>query len=88
MCKHLQALVTEAVAQYGVARVGRYLGIPGASELTGATDLEARLHGQPERQAAAAVFSRFLRHLAYLELPATTDPVPELHWFPSATGAL
>jgi hypothetical protein len=32
--------------------------------------------------AAASVFSRFLRHLAYLELTATTEPLPEMQWFP------
>lgn len=83
MCKHLEALVVEAVAQYGVARVARYLGVPGSSELSGADDLLAGLRGTQDRQPAAAVFSRFLRHLAYLELPPTGEPVAELQWFPA-----
>jgi hypothetical protein len=33
------------------------------------------------------VFSSFLRHLGYLELPGTTTPLPEMQWFP-ATGAV
>jgi hypothetical protein len=37
--------------------------------------------------AASTVFSRFLRHLAYLELAPTTDPLPEMQWFPT-TGAV
>jgi hypothetical protein len=36
-----------------------------------------------DSKAAASVFSRFLRHLAYLELAATTTPLPEMQWFPS-----
>lgn len=32
--------------------------------------------------AAAPVFSRFLRHLAYLELDPSTAPLPEMQWFP------
>ncbi|GAA1504604.1 hypothetical protein GCM10009827_017400 [Dactylosporangium maewongense] len=82
-CKHLQALLDEAVLQYGADRVARYLRIdaePGAS-LAGAL----RAHHEPS--PAATVFSSFLRHLAYLELPDTTQPVPELHWFPSVGAA-
>jgi hypothetical protein len=37
---------------------------------------------QGETGAAAAVFSRFLGHLAYLELAPTTAPLPEMQWFP------
>lgn len=82
-CKHLQALADEAVLQYGLDRVARYLraDLPDGAR-TGAELLRA-LRGGPERTPAAVVFSRFLRHLAYLEVPVTTVPVPELHWFPS-----
>jgi hypothetical protein len=84
-CKHLEALVGEAVLQYGADRVARYLRIDdGEGARTGA-DLVVRLRGRHESAPAAIVFSRFLRHLTYLELPATTEPIPELHWFP-ATG--
>lgn len=81
-CKHLQALVDEAVLQYGVARVARYLGVDVDGGGTGVDVLRA-LAGHPEPAAAATVFSRFLRHLAYLELPTSTEPVPEMHWFPA-----
>jgi hypothetical protein len=37
---------------------------------------------QGDRSAAAPVFSRFLRHLAYLETAPTTAPLPEMQWFP------
>ncbi|MFC0003596.1 hypothetical protein [Micromonospora siamensis] len=83
-CKHLHALLDEAVLQYGVDRVARYLRIdPGDGASTGA-DLLTRLDGRHEPSPAAVVFARFLRHLSYLELPASTEPVPELHWFPSS----
>lgn len=82
MCKHLDALVNQAVLQYGAVRVARYLRV----ELDGDEGLREGLHGQRESAPAAPVFSRFLRHLAYLELPQTTQPLVEMHWFP-ATGA-
>jgi hypothetical protein len=86
-CKHLEALVEEAVLQYGVDRVGRYLRVDDCEGASSGIDLVGRLHGRHEPTPAAIVFSRFLRHLTYLELPATTEPIPELHWFP-ATGAV
>jgi hypothetical protein len=81
-CKHLRALADEAVLQYGADRVARHLRVePGDDDLIG------RLDGTREAAPAAAVFSRFLRHLAYLELPGTTEPVAELHWFPAVAEA-
>jgi hypothetical protein len=85
-CRHLQALVAEAVLQHGVERVARYLQVDLGDGTSSGADLLGRLHGRHEPTPAAVVFSRFLRHLAYLELPDTTEPIPELHWFP-ATGA-
>ncbi|MFC4906837.1 hypothetical protein [Actinomadura gamaensis] len=77
MCKHLQALVAEAALQYGNERVAQFLGIEG-------DDLSAGLRdGTKESAPAAVVFNRFLRHLAYLELPAVTTPLPEMQWFPA-----
>jgi hypothetical protein len=82
-CKHLQALAEEAVLQYGVDRVARYLHIEVDEATSTGADLMSRLHGRHEPTPAAMVFSRFLRHLAYLELPDSTVPIPELHWFPA-----
>ncbi|WP_113704143.1 hypothetical protein [Nonomuraea lactucae] len=82
-CKHLRALADEAVIQYGLDRVAGYLRV----EVGDDGDLIGSLAGGVERTPAATVFSRYLRHLAYLELPGTTAPLPELHWFP-ATGAV
>jgi hypothetical protein len=89
LCNHLRTLVDEAVAQYDLDRVARYLRVELAETATRGADLVAALRVRPESAptVTATVFSRFLRHLAYLELPASTRPVPELHWFP-ATGAV
>ncbi|MET9342655.1 hypothetical protein [Nonomuraea sp. NPDC003804] len=76
-CKHLQALVDEAIVQYGLDRVARYLRV----EVGEGERLIRKLHGQHAPAPAAMVFSRFLRHLAYLEVPESTMPVPEMHWF-------
>ncbi|MFI6324741.1 hypothetical protein ACIBG8_44960 [Nonomuraea sp. NPDC050556] len=73
-CKHLRLLADEAVLQYGFDRVARYLHIEGDDVIDG-------LRGSHEPTPAAVVFSRFLRHLSYLELPATTTPLTEMHWF-------
>lgn len=86
-CKHLRALVDEAVLQYGAGRVARYLRVDAGAEAATGADLMALMRGRHEPASAATVFSRFLRHLAYLELPETTEPIVELHWFP-ATGAV
>ncbi|MEV6108284.1 hypothetical protein AB0M28_26770 [Streptomyces sp. NPDC051940] len=84
-CKHLRALAAEAVLQYGPERVSRYLHV----EVAEGQDLVDALRPVAGGGAApaAAVFSRFLRHLAYLEVPDTTAPLPELHWFPAMEGA-
>jgi hypothetical protein len=86
-CKHLQALVTEAVLQYGADRVARYLQVDLGDGDGSAADLLGRLHGRHTPTPAALVFSRFLRHLAYLELPDTSEPIAELHWFPASGAA-
>ncbi|MFE3453016.1 hypothetical protein ACFXJ8_29240 [Nonomuraea sp. NPDC059194] len=76
-CKHLNALVDEAIVQYGLDRVARYLRV----EVAEGERLINKLDGQHEPAPAAMVFSRFLRHLAYLEVPESVTPVPEMHWF-------
>lgn len=86
-CNHIRALINEAALQYGAERVARYLRVETA-------DGEATAHGitagmsdtrppQGDTKAAAPVFSRFLRHLAYLEITPTTSPLPEMQWFPT-----
>ncbi|MEU0738999.1 hypothetical protein [Streptomyces sp. NPDC006134] len=84
-CNHIRALVTEAVLQYGAARVARYLKVETADGQQDAPSLTQAMAGtrppQADGTAAAAVFSRFLRHLAYLELAPTNVPLPEMQWF-------
>jgi len=83
-CNHIQALIAEGVLQYGAERVARYLKVeleqPDAQGI--AAVMGAARPAQGDTSAAAPVFSRFLRHLAYLELAPTTAPVPEMQWFP------
>ncbi|MDQ0688212.1 hypothetical protein QFZ56_007175 [Streptomyces achromogenes] len=86
-CNHIRALITEAVLQYGADRVARYLRVEPAGPEADAGALTVAMTGARPPQAdgkatAAAVFSRFLRHLAYLELAPVTVPLPELQWFP------
>lgn len=86
-CNHIRALVGEAVLQYGVERVVRYLKVEFSGEdadadtVTGA--MVSTRPAQGDSSAAAQVFSRFLRHLAYLELEPATAPLPEMQWFPT-----
>ncbi|MFI1829455.1 hypothetical protein ACH41E_23860 [Streptomyces sp. NPDC020412] len=85
-CNHVRALINEAVVQYGAERVARYLKVDVGDEAVTALALAATMDGRHQSgdtAAAAPVFSRFLRHLAYLELAPTTAPLPEMQWFPS-----
>ncbi|MFI6867735.1 hypothetical protein [Nocardia sp. NPDC050406] len=81
-CKHLDLLIDEAIVQYGQDRVARFLRV----EVPEHHHLSHCLEGTRDPAPAAAVFARFLRHLAYLELPGTTTPIPELHWFPAGVS--
>ena len=86
-CNHIRALIDEAVLQYGAERVARYLRVEIADGEASAPGIIAGMSATPPPQgdttAAAPVFSRFLRHLAYLELAPTTAPLPEMQWFPA-----
>jgi hypothetical protein len=85
-CNHIRALITEAVLQYGADRVARYLRVEAGPQVDAGTLTAAMTGARPPqadgKAAAAPVFSRFLRHLAYLELAPVTVPLPELQWFP------
>ncbi|WP_170813355.1 hypothetical protein [Streptomyces sp. PKU-MA01144] len=87
-CNHIRALVGEAVLQYGAERVARSLRVEtGDGEPTAAGVTAVMTGARPapaETRTAATVFSRFLRHLAYLELAPSTAPLPEMQWFPTA----
>ncbi|MEU1472669.1 hypothetical protein ABZ434_31210 [Streptomyces sp. NPDC005761] len=85
-CKHIGALINEAVLQYGAERVARYLKAETADGEPSAPSIEAAMRAgrpsQADTKDAAPVFSRFLRHLAYLELEPSTATLPEMQWFP------
>lgn len=92
-CNHIRALIGESVLQYGGGRVARYLradtgsqGEPDAGAVVSAMTVTRPPQG--DTKAAAPVFSRFLRHLAYLELVASTEPLPEMQWFPPTRAAV
>ena len=80
-CNHLRALVEAAVAQYGADRVARYLKVEPPEDEAGIWSV---LHPVAAPGRTPEVFSSFLRHLAYLEVEPSTDPLPELQWFPAA----
>ncbi|MEC7518304.1 MAG: hypothetical protein VYE22_00490 [Myxococcota bacterium] len=77
-CKHIQAMIDNAVAQYGGARVAKHLGIAEAAD---ARAIRSGIRGAQNKQPASEVFSRFLAYLRYVELDGTREPMPELSWF-------
>jgi len=85
-CNHIRALIAEAVLQYGAERVARYLRVeivdpePSAQSIT--AGMNSTSPSPAGSKAAAPVFSRFLRQLAYLEFVPGTAPLPEMQWFP------
>ncbi len=83
-CNHILSLLSEAEVQYGAERVARYLRVDTDGRADG-VDLAGAMGSvrppQAGKEAAAAVFARFLRQLAYLELEPTTGPLPEMQWF-------
>lgn len=86
-CKHLDALMTEAILQYGAERVAEYLGIPpdGDNQVDARQMISfVRTNGQVLKEPAGTVFSRFLNHLRYLELEISTAPNSAMDWFVSA----
>ncbi len=81
-CKHLDLLLSEAVAQYGIEQVARFLKVPGdLTQIKQARDIKARLSGSKKKEPASEVFSRFLNYLRYFELDAPDQPIPEMNWF-------
>ena len=81
-CKHLLALLTEAIAAYGVNEVSNYLKVPekSAGNIQCINDILAR-KGSEKKVQKSEVFSRFLNYLRYLELKSANIPLPEMAWF-------
>jgi hypothetical protein len=82
-CKHLEALMGEALLQFGAGRVVAYMGLAAADpdKVRGAGDLMKHVRGGANKVEAGMVFSRFLAYLSHVKLPPTTLPVPEMGWF-------
>ncbi|BAZ00107.1 hypothetical protein NIES37_40900 [Tolypothrix tenuis PCC 7101] len=80
-CKHLQSVMKEAIAAYGIDQVINYLKVPGdLNQITSPQDILNR-RGTVKKEPASEVFSRFLNYLRYLELPTANSPLPEMSWF-------
>jgi hypothetical protein len=82
--KRIGWLLEEAVRQYGLERVARYLQVPGdPSKMKRATDVAYALlrTGGRKQEPAGTVFSRFLNYLRFVELDTEAGPVPEMAWF-------
>ncbi|MFJ4679165.1 hypothetical protein [Kitasatospora sp. NPDC088783] len=92
-CKHIDALLSEAVAQIGAERLAAYLKVDtgAATSVPTIGDIHrAMAAARPNKAAvspAPAVFARFLEHLTYFDHPAVTEPLPDLAWFPAARAA-
>lgn len=79
-CKHLDALVANAVAQYGAERVARYLQLAEDAEPS-SWAIAQELGGAARKETSGEVFSRFLGYLRYVQLEASATPLPEMAWF-------
>jgi len=79
-CKHLGALLENAVAQYGGERVARYLKVTIDGE-PDSYSIAAALSGTQRKEPANEVFSRFLSYLRYMQLEGSSEPMPEMAWF-------
>lgn len=82
-CKHIHLLIHEAILQFGIQSVAKYLGLSGDEESADAQSIVRELHGDQQKESPGVVFSRFLSYLRYCELEAQTGSVPEMSWFVS-----
>jgi hypothetical protein len=82
MQKRIVWMVGEAVAQFGLERVARYLQVDPARVQTAAQlAAEVLRKGTPRKEEAGVVFSRFLNYLRFVELQSRGEPLPEMAWF-------
>jgi hypothetical protein len=83
LSKRMGWLCTEAVAQFGLAKVADFLGLSDQAGLTGGNSVAwaAQRKGRHVKQQAAEVFSRFLNYLRHIELTTESGAVPEMSWF-------
>ena len=77
-CKHLESLLKEAVKQYGIEEVARFLSLD--DEIGSERDILSKAKGLV-KNPAGEVFSRFLAYLQLLEHSLSTNALPEMDWF-------
>lgn len=81
-CKHIFSMVDQAIAQYGAAEVAKALQVPGDPKTyRNGRSMLSVLPGTETKEPAAIVFARFLDYLRFFELPASTEPAPEMGFF-------
>ena len=78
-CKHIDALLSNAISQYGGERVQVYLGAVSVPHYGG--QIVAELGGSQRKESSGEVFSRFLDFLRYVDLGKNEDVLPEMRWF-------
>lgn len=81
-CKHIDAMITNAIVQFGGDAVARFLGIeadPGSVRF--ARDVTSAISGSMRKEQASEVFSRFLNYLRYMEMNGSSEPLPEMSFF-------
>ena len=69
-CRHIEALLAQAVKEFGASRVAAYLAI----DVSEGEPLGAGLHPTSAPSHATEVFASFMRHMAYLEVPVEGKP--------------
>jgi hypothetical protein len=82
--KRMGWLMEEAVKQFGLERVARFLQPPiDLSQIKHHSTLAHTMmrKGRNLNEPAGAVFSRFLAYLRHVELSAEQGPLPEMSWF-------
>ncbi|MCU0464464.1 MAG: hypothetical protein MUF38_07815 [Anaerolineae bacterium] len=78
-CKHLTLMMGEAITEYGVDTVARFLKLP-PDEANSFVGILKQAKGM-SKSPAGEVFSRFLAYLQLLEYPSSNQPVAEMDWF-------
>ncbi len=82
MQKRIDWMMGEAVAQFGLERVARYLQVdPARVKSANQLAWELMRKGRQRKEEAGVVFSRFLNYLRFVELQSGGEPMPEMAWF-------
>jgi len=77
-CKHLREMLHEAIIQYGLETVVRFLRI--TDQIFTERDIYSHV-GQYKAEYGGEIFSRFLADLELMEVPGTNMPLTAMAWF-------